>query len=222
MIAGGDLVADLRYTRRCRRDVTRLHRKLERRLTHQGTDQRDDRPEWLDAVERESEQKDVCPKCGQLIPAYAEGVCPRCLQSRKLAVAVDRRGQALPPPHLGRAGAHDRVSALNVIPPLLSYQLTHSILTRNMSGLLTACALLVLTHIGFELVNGGRLYLLSVVGTRITSDLRHKVYAHLHELSLRYFAKRRTGSLITRVTNDTDRLWDFIVFGPSTCSATAS
>ena len=39
------------------------------------------------------------------------------------------------------------------------------------------------------------------------------IYAHLHELSLRYFAKRRTGSLITRVTNDTDRLWDFIVFG---------
>ena len=38
-------------------------------------------------------------------------------------------------------------------------------------------------------------------------------YAHLHELSLRYFAKRRTGSLITRVTNDTDRLWDFVVFG---------
>jgi ATP-binding cassette subfamily B protein len=39
------------------------------------------------------------------------------------------------------------------------------------------------------------------------------VYSHLHELSLRFFAKRRTGSLITRVTNDTDRLWDFIVFG---------
>ena len=36
------------------------------------------------------------------------------------------------------------------------------------------------------------------------------VYSHMHDLSLRYFAKRRTGSLITRVTNDTDRLWDFI------------
>ena len=51
------------------------------------------------------------------------------------------------------------------------------------------------------------------MGERITADLRHQVYAHLHDLSLRYFAKRRTGSLITRVTNDTDRLWDFIVFG---------
>ena len=55
--------------------------------------------------------------------------------------------------------------------------------------------------------------MLANVGTVVARDLRHEVYAHLHDLSLRYFAKRRTGSLITRVTNDTDRLWDFIVFG---------
>jgi ATP-binding cassette subfamily B protein len=55
--------------------------------------------------------------------------------------------------------------------------------------------------------------MLTALGTRIARDLRHAVYAHLHNLSLRFFSKRRTGSLITRVTNDTDRLWDFIVFG---------
>ena len=54
--------------------------------------------------------------------------------------------------------------------------------------------------------------ILSKVGTCVARDLRHNVYRHLHSLSLRFFAKRRTGSLITRVTNDTDRLWDFIVF----------
>ena len=60
---------------------------------------------------------------------------------------------------------------------------------------------------------GIRLRLLSFVGTRVARDLREQVYAHLHKLSLRYFGKHRTGSLITRVTSDTDRLWDFIVFG---------
>ena len=60
---------------------------------------------------------------------------------------------------------------------------------------------------------GIRLRILTRLGTMVARDLRHKVYAHLHELSLRFFAKRRTGSLITRVTTDTDRLWDFIVFG---------
>jgi ATP-binding cassette subfamily B protein len=58
-----------------------------------------------------------------------------------------------------------------------------------------------------------RLRMLAKLGSLVARDLRHQVYAHLHELSLRFFNKRRTGSLITRVTSDTDRLWDFIVFG---------
>ncbi len=73
--------------------------------------------------------------------------------------------------------------------------------------------LLLLLILLSELCGGVRLRLLAMLGTQITSDLRHLVYSHLHDLSLRYFSKRRTGSLITRVTNDTDRLWDFIVFG---------
>ena len=59
----------------------------------------------------------------------------------------------------------------------------------------------------------GRLRLLSAAGSWISRDLRNAVYAHMHRLSMRYFGKHRTGSLITRVTSDTDRLWDFIVFG---------
>src|SRR6185437_3532053 len=64
-----------------------------------------------------------------------------------------------------------------------------------------------------ELIGGWRMGLLSNIGTRVTADLRHTVYEHMHSLSLRFFNKRRTGSLITRVTADTDRIWDFIAFG---------
>src|SRR5205814_10367694 len=71
-----------------------------------------------------------------------------------------------------------------------------------------AVAVIVMQSVGMA-----RLHMLTSLGTRIARDLRHKVYEHLHNLSLRFFAKRRTGSLITRVTNDTDRLGDFIVFG---------
>jgi ATP-binding cassette subfamily B protein len=58
-----------------------------------------------------------------------------------------------------------------------------------------------------------RLRLLGSVASWVARDLRDAVYAHLHGLSMRYFGKHRVGSLITRVTSDTDRLWDFIVFG---------
>jgi ATP-binding cassette subfamily B protein len=210
VVADGRLAGELRYTRRCRRDVVRLHRKLERRLKRDADDAV---PDWLEAVEREAEAKDVCPKCGQLIPAYAEGVCPRCVQGRKILWRLLDEAK----PYRRRLWAAlvltIAVSELSVVPGLLTIRLSAAILAKNMPGLMFACGLLVVTFVATEVVNGARLYVLSVVGTRVTSDLRHKVYAHLHELSLRYFAKRRTGSLITRVTNDTDRLWDFIVFG---------
>src|SRR5205085_4722318 len=74
---------------------------------------------------------------------------------------------------------------------------------------LLLCVAILLTQV----VGGLRLRILAALGTSIARELRHKVYEHMHNLSLRFFAKRRTGSLITRVTNDTDRLWDFIVFG---------
>jgi len=35
----------------------------------------------------------------------------------------------------------------------------------------------------------------------------------MQKLSLSFFSTRSTGSLITRVSSDTDRLWDFITFG---------
>ena len=41
-------------------------------------------PDWLENVERQREVFDHCPRCGQTIPAYAEGVCPRCQQTRKV------------------------------------------------------------------------------------------------------------------------------------------
>src|SRR5204863_2448966 len=41
-------------------------------------------PDWLDVVERQEEEKAHCKKCGEVIPSYAEGVCPRCLHKRKI------------------------------------------------------------------------------------------------------------------------------------------
>ncbi len=45
-------------------------------------------------------------------------------------------------------------------------------------------------------------YLMSDIGQRVVRDLRSKVYAKLQDLSLDYFIKRRSGELISRITND--------------------
>ncbi len=58
-----------------------------------------------------------------------------------------------------------------------------------------------------------RLRTMSQLGEYIAHDLRRDIYAHLQKLSLNYFSNHQTGSLISRVSADTDRIWDFIAFG---------
>ena len=224
IVANEKLVAELRYTRRARREMSRLQRKLERRMPRKEGDEKELPPDWLESVERREEAQEHCKKCGGVIPAYAEGVCPRCQQTRK----VLWRLLDIAKPYRGRVWAALTltliVSALSPVPPIfLRYLIDGAVdpqgsaghlsadqrLTRLVGWSLAICAAVIAT----QFMGGWRLHMLTGLGTRIARDLRHKVYEHLHSLSLRFFAKRRTGSLITRVTNDTDRLWDFVVFG---------
>ncbi len=45
-------------------------------------------------------------------------------------------------------------------------------------------------------------YNLGFVGERVVSDLRQELYQHLMGLSLSFFADRRTGEIVSRLTND--------------------
>jgi ATP-binding cassette, subfamily B, bacterial len=58
-----------------------------------------------------------------------------------------------------------------------------------------------------------RLRLMAVLGEFVARDLRGEIYEHLQGLSIAFYSRKKTGSLITRVSSDTDRLWDFLAFG---------
>jgi subfamily B ATP-binding cassette protein MsbA len=45
-------------------------------------------------------------------------------------------------------------------------------------------------------------YWMEWVGERVVTDLRTKVYSHLHSLGFRFFAERRLGEITSRLTND--------------------
>ncbi len=56
----------------------------------------------------------------------------------------------------------------------------------------------------------GQGFVLARVSERISADLRNKTYAHLQRLSLEYFGDKRTGDLISRISNDTEHLCSFL------------
>lgn len=58
-----------------------------------------------------------------------------------------------------------------------------------------------------------RLHSMSILGELVAGDLRRCLYEHMQKLSLNFFSSKHTGTLISRVSSDSDRLWDFIAFG---------
>lgn len=57
----------------------------------------------------------------------------------------------------------------------------------------------------------GQSYLMSYIGNRVVIDIRNEVYRRLQHLSLRYFDTRKTGSIMSRLTNDIGALQTAIV-----------
>jgi ATP-binding cassette subfamily B protein len=53
-------------------------------------------------------------------------------------------------------------------------------------------------------------WVLAWISERISADLRNATYAHLQKLSLDYFGTKRTGDLVARISNDTDRICNFL------------
>ncbi|MCZ7647532.1 MAG: ABC transporter ATP-binding protein/permease [Planctomycetota bacterium] len=123
---------------------------------------------------------------------------------------------------LGMAGAIF-LALLNLIPPYLTGRLIDGVLKPSEAGALPREQAL---RLGWILVAGVaavfvlrelllwvRLRMLATLGELVARDIRRELYEHLQTLSMKYFSTKRTGSLISRVTSDTDRLWEFLAFG---------
>jgi len=58
-----------------------------------------------------------------------------------------------------------------------------------------------------------RLKKMSVMGEMVARDLRRDLFNHIQKLDMDFFANNHTGSIISRISSDTDRIWDFVAFG---------
>lgn len=56
--------------------------------------------------------------------------------------------------------------------------------------------------VGQGVLSMGHSYLTALTSQHVMADFRTHVFSHLHRLSLNFFAKRRTGELISRLMND--------------------
>ena len=84
-------------------------------------------------------------------------------------------------------------------------------------GDLSALDVIVILFLVSALVNWGatyaQTYLVNWVGERALQDLRLRIFRHLQRMSVGFYARRKTGVLISRITNDVEALDQLVTDG---------
>lgn len=115
------------------------------------------------------------------------------------------------------------ITALLLVPPYLTGHLVDAVVRPVQAGERSAMDMkpealwmivcIGLTYCGIQFGFWVRMRSMALLGEYIARDLREEAYAHLQKLSLSFYSSKQTGSLISRISSDTDRLWEFLAWG---------
>jgi ATP-binding cassette subfamily B protein len=164
-------------------------------------------------LDPDAEEDRRCPNCNLLLPEGTK-VCPACLNKRKVIARLLgymkpywRRGVLVWVLMLAGTG-------LGLVSPYLVRPLTDRVLAptapTTVAHRQALLGWLVLALAASQLlalaVNVWRGRLMVWLASRLTHDMRLQLYSHLQFLSLKFFDKRQSGSMIARVMRDTQSL----------------
>lgn len=164
------------------------------------------------------ETRKHCPRCKRVLPEDTQ-VCPACVNKRAVMMRLFR----FLAPYKWLAVASVAIilstTALDLAPPYIGGRIVDTLTqpssnpTRSMLPLFQLVGILAC----LRLISAGFQYaqrrLSAWIGARTLMDIRISLYDKFNELSLGYFDKRSTGSVMARITNDADNLWDFLTDG---------
>lgn len=182
------------------------------------------------AITPEDETEDIrCPKCGRIKSRHMP-VCPKCL-SKSVAI---KRVVAMMVPYWPMALASVLIMlvgvGLNLFIPQITQPFLDDVLSNKpgrtpwfhtltqwlgvaatgVSGLLVIVGLRFGVNFLASAMAAISSRLAAVLGTRVTFDLRERVYLKLQELSVAFHDEHNPGGLMNRCVNDVAGFRDFI------------
>lgn len=224
---GGDALDLIRYSNACAGQFNYVAHWLNERIEwRQG--KRDSEPLW----DYREEQK-FCKTCGLPLPdEYTP--CPACTQKHRVvlrilsylkpykwaAVGVGLFMLAstvltLLPTYFTRVMIDDVLATeeqLAANPPTSLGRIFRAMGSGTLA-LLVAVLCLAGTHAVSQVLGILRGRLHAWLGLKLAADIRAQLYERLHSLSLRFFDKRQTGTVMSHITEDSGRLQGFLVDG---------
>jgi ATP-binding cassette, subfamily B, bacterial len=164
----------------------------------------------------------VCPVC-QAVMREDDDECPSCGRedlappSTWTLLKLWRFARPYQRSLLGGFVLTLAATAATLVPPYLTMPLMDEVLIPYQNGAPINPQLVSMYLLGLLgaallawVLGWAKTYILALVSERIGADLRTSTYEHLLKLSLEYFGDRRTGDLIARIGNETDRINVFL------------
>ncbi len=155
-----------------------------------------------------------CEKCNRLLPE-PDGICPACVNRNKTLLRVAGYLKPYKRQALSLAALSIITTILNLAPPKLQGLIIDHVFTvhRDLTLLFKLvgiwCVVIVIGTV-VQIIDG---WLIAFLAGNIAADLRAHIYRALEFLQVSYFDKKQVGAITSRVTQDTDRVWGFLVDG---------
>ena len=105
-------------------------------------------------------------------------------------------------------------SAINLLPPILfTWAIDRYITKLDMAGLaMLAAAFIVVNLVTFG-TQFAQNYLIEWLAAKMEYDMRLDAFRHLQKLSLGYFADKEVGAVVSRLTNDIEKITELVSLG---------
>lgn len=187
-------------------------------------------PDEADEVESsadiQEEKAEYCPKCGTMYPDPKRKICPKCMNKRSIFSRTMKYFFRYRWKFVLLFLCYFGSAALNLVWPYLSGTILYDkILAKNpefyhffgIGKYVWALILLVLVMLVSKLVQQAVAMLQGTLMAQVVAatirDLKQDVFAAMGRLSIGFFTSKQTGSLMTRVLSDAERVTAFFLDG---------
>ena len=176
----------------------------------------------------EDDSNEYCPTCGMMYPDRSRKVCPRCMDRKSIFFRVLGYFTPYRMKIVGLFACYLLTAGLNLVWPYLNGTILYDkVLAKNNEFLaqfgiedgeyITALLMVVLTmlmaRITIIVVGMIQGVFAAKIVTSVVRDMKKSIFGNMGKLSISFFRSRQTGSLMTRVMSDADRITGFFIDG---------
>lgn len=158
-----------------------------------------------------NEYEKICPDCGRAIPGTR--YCPHCSKEGGFWRSFLKMSAPYKKNFVGIITLMILAAVVTLLNPEVQKHLVDDVLTNGSGsmGVAFAClGIMFFLSVGIVVINILKSYYCTVLGAKISKDLREKLFAKIQILSLSFINDRRPGELMNRIVFDTGKIRDFM------------